>query len=150
MKIDVGQTINTFANIGVIAGMVFLVFELRQNSVQLEILTRDQTVSRRFQTVDITLANPYLIDLQRKPKEALTQQERDRLTVLGLRLLLNFEEQYRDVTLGRFDREEALRAQRAIYHRDWMDYGIPIAWDLYVERASPGFVDWMEENVIPE
>jgi hypothetical protein len=31
-KIDLGQTINTVANIGVIAGIVFLGFELRYNS----------------------------------------------------------------------------------------------------------------------
>ena len=32
-KIDVGQTINILANIGVIAGIAFLAFELRQNTI---------------------------------------------------------------------------------------------------------------------
>ncbi len=34
-KLDLGQTISILANIGVIAGIVFLGFELRQNNVQL-------------------------------------------------------------------------------------------------------------------
>jgi hypothetical protein len=149
-KIDLGQTISILANLGVIAGIVFLAFELRQNNAQLEIISRDQTVSRRFEAVDLVLANPYLIDLLRKNDADLTQQERDRLTALGLRVLLNFEEQYRDVTLGRFDRDEAIKGQRAVYHRDWLNYGMPIAWDLYRERASPEFAEWMQEYIIPK
>ena len=36
-KTDLGQTIQIFANVGVIAGIVFLAIELRQNDEQLEI-----------------------------------------------------------------------------------------------------------------
>jgi len=32
MKIDLGQTISVLANVGVIAGIVFLGYELRQNN----------------------------------------------------------------------------------------------------------------------
>ena len=35
-NLDVGQTINTLANIGVIAGIVFLAIEVRQNQASLE------------------------------------------------------------------------------------------------------------------
>lgn len=36
-KFDLGQTINTLANLGVIAGIVFLVFELEQNNQIMEL-----------------------------------------------------------------------------------------------------------------
>jgi hypothetical protein len=39
-NIDLGQTIQTLANIGVIAGIVFLIFELRQNNAALESQSR--------------------------------------------------------------------------------------------------------------
>ena len=149
-KIDLGQTIQILANVGVIAGIVFLGFEIRQNNVQLDIQSRGQTDARRFGTVDLVLEQPYLIDLQRKDAKQLTQADRDRLTVMGIRALMNFEEQYRDVVLGRFDRDEALRTQRAIYHRDWLNYGMPLAWITYKERASPEFTRWMEDYVIPQ
>lgn len=53
-KIDLGQTINTFANIGVIAGIVFLAFELQQN----------QTVGRAATRNEITAAHMQLNQFQ--------------------------------------------------------------------------------------
>lgn len=44
-KIDLGQTINTIANLGVIAGIVFLAIELRQNNKQLELQSYQSWVS---------------------------------------------------------------------------------------------------------
>jgi hypothetical protein len=44
-KIDLGQTMNTLANIGVILGIVFLAFELRQSQVVGRAQTRNE-VSR--------------------------------------------------------------------------------------------------------
>jgi len=89
-NMDLGQTITILANIGVIAGILFLAFELRQNNEQLEIQFRGQMTSYRNAIPELVLENLYLIDLQRKAVEELTQSERDRLAVLGLRLLLNF------------------------------------------------------------
>jgi len=39
-KIDLGQTLNTLANVGVIAGIVFLAVELNQNNEFLELEAR--------------------------------------------------------------------------------------------------------------
>jgi len=50
---------------------------------------------------------------------------------------------------GRIDREEVIRAQREIYNRSWLNYGMPLAWEsLYKDRASLEFVQWMNEYVI--
>ena len=38
-KIDLGQTLNTLANVGVIAGIVFLGVELRQNTATIQGVT---------------------------------------------------------------------------------------------------------------
>ena len=45
-KIDLGQTINILANVGVIAGIVFLAFELQQNNE----LLGAQIQAYRFET----------------------------------------------------------------------------------------------------
>ena len=42
-KIDLAQTLNTLANVGVIAGIIFLAFELRQNN---DLLTAQARVKR--------------------------------------------------------------------------------------------------------
>ena len=41
-KIDLGQTITILANVGVIAGIVFLAFELRQNNTFLAEQARNE------------------------------------------------------------------------------------------------------------
>ena len=46
-KIDLGQTITILANLGVIAGIVFLAFELRQNNSLLETQIRSNFMGAR-------------------------------------------------------------------------------------------------------
>ena len=46
-KIDLGQTITILANVGVIAGIVFLGYELRQNQVVVQAQTRNE-ITRMF------------------------------------------------------------------------------------------------------
>ncbi len=41
-KINVGQTVGILANVGVIAGIVFLVFELQQNREMMRAQTRNE------------------------------------------------------------------------------------------------------------
>jgi len=48
-KIDLAQTIGVLANIGVIAGIVFLAFELRQNSEQLELQSYQSWVAANLE-----------------------------------------------------------------------------------------------------
>ena len=38
---------------------------------------------------------------------------------------------------------------RAVWHRPHLNFGMPLAWPVFKERANPRFVTWMEQNVIP-
>ncbi len=96
----------------------------------------------------MVIENPYLVDLLGKDAEQLTQEERDRLILLGIMMLLNWEEQYRDVIAGRMSRAEAIRAQRAIYSRARLNYGVPLAWQTSMVRADPGFIEWMQQHIL--
>jgi hypothetical protein len=58
-------------------------------------------------------------------------------------MILNFEELYRDFTLGRIEEEEAIRRVRAIWERD-ADYGVRLAWPTTKPRADPRFAEWLE------
>lgn len=44
-KIGIGQTINTLANIGVIAGILFLAYELRQNTQAVQLASAESYLS---------------------------------------------------------------------------------------------------------
>ncbi len=142
-KPDLGQTINTLANLGVIAGIVFLVVELQQNNEVLELQVQSENRARVNAMVELVVENPEYADLMVKEESELTDSERNRLTFLGIRMILNFEELYRDFTLGRIEEEEAIRRVRAIWERD-ADYGVRLAWPTTKARADPRFAEWLE------
>jgi hypothetical protein len=147
-KIDFGQAANTLANIGVVAGILFLVFELRQNNELLQLQAQSEQRERVNAGVELVINNPDLSELMAKDQGDLSEVERDRLIALGVRLLLNFEDLYRDVMAGRTDEEEAIRRLRAVWWREKLNYGVPLAWDTYKARSAPEFIQWMEEKVI--
>ncbi len=147
-KIGLSQTISILTNIGVVSGIVFLGYQLHQNNQQLEFQSRVQADSRRNEVMGLVIENPYLVNLLGKDEEHLTQEERDSLILLGIRQLLNWDEQYRDVIAGRMNRAETIRSQRAVYSRARLNYGVPLAWETYKERADPGFIEWMEQHIL--
>ena len=60
-KIDLGQAISMFANIGVIAGIVFLAFEIRQNTEALETEMRFYQNERQTEVIEGVFRNPHLV-----------------------------------------------------------------------------------------
>ena len=147
-KIDLGQTITILANDGVIAGIGFLAYELRQNKEVLQLQVEGERRERVNSMVELVINNPDYLELMAKDESELSEIERDRLVALGFRLLLNNEDLYRDVTLGRISSEEAIRAVGSAWCREKLNFGAPLAWDTSKSRADPGFVDWMTEYVI--
>ena len=149
-KIDLGQMITILGNVGVIAGIVFLGLELRQSNEQSRLQAEGEADVRRNAVLELVIENPDLIELLAKDEANLTQSERDRLILLGLRVLLNMEELYHDVQRGMADSELTIRTLRAIYWRPRLNYAAPLAWETIKERADPAFIQWMEENVVNE
>ena len=88
-KIDLGQTITILANVGVIAGIVFLGIELQQNNELLSSQIRSTRVENRLSLVDRLFDNPEVIELLGKEESELTETEMDRLRLLGIRLIIH-------------------------------------------------------------
>jgi hypothetical protein len=147
-KQDVGQAISILANIGVIAGILFLGLELRQNNQLLELQAESENRVRVNSIVELVIDNPDLSELMAKVPADLTPVEQDRLGTLGIRMLLNFEDLYRDLERGNPELDEAVRRLRTVWCRDRLNYGVRIAWDSYKPRAAPAFIEWMEEKII--
>ena len=59
-KVDLGQTISILANLGVIAGIVFLAVELRQNNSLMAAQARFNQLSAQAETHIILAENPDL------------------------------------------------------------------------------------------
>ena len=147
-KLDLGQTITILANVGVIAGIIFLGLELRQNNELQVMQARETRLDRQNSVIDLMIENPDIIELLGKNPESLTEAEHDRLQFSGLKIFLAFEYQYGEVVRGLTDEDALARAHRAIYFRPRMNYGAPLTWELFKKRTSPEFIRWFEENVI--
>lgn len=147
-KLDVGATIQVLANVGVLAGIILLAVELRQNNNLLGVELRANSTERILGTATIVLENPYLIELLEKDAGGLTPAERDTLVLLGIRSLSGFESSFREVELGLGDEDVLRRSLRAVWQRPHLNYGMPLAWDTFKTRASPEFRSWMEEHIV--
>ena len=97
-KIDFGQSITILANLGVIAGIVFLGVELNQNQqtleqqLSLDLLTgRDAAVERFNGFRSQLLENPYLIPVWNKGRsdEPLTDEELEQFELLCANYIWN-------------------------------------------------------------
>jgi hypothetical protein len=106
-KIEFGQTIQILANIGVIAGIVFLAVELDQNNAQMTAQTRNNVAQSVIDNIQMGM-EPRLVTatLKLERGEPLTAEEdflMGQLANATLRLWENTFYQYR---VGLFDEEE--------------------------------------------
>ena len=149
MTLDhINRWLALFANAGVIAGIIFLALELRQNNELLELEAARAVEDRRKSTIDVVLSNPAYLEMMVKDERSLTALEKDQLTLVGIRILLDHESLYEDMLRGSVDEAYARRVIREVYWRPRLNYGARIAWPTYKSRADPDFVAWMEQNVV--
>ncbi len=151
-KLDLSQTIGILANLGVIAGIVFLAFEIRQNNDLLAQQSRAVALSTYLSTLE---RFTQLIELRTANPNTLTDVERRRREFLGIRTLVAWEYQWREWRRGLMDEDAlGLRPMRSAFHgleeAGESNY-MADAWSIYKEtRASPEFIEWMQENVVNE
>lgn len=138
------------ANLGVIAGIIFLALELRQNNELMEVEAR-QAQNDRIQEYLMQLYSvPGLADLHVKFEngESLTEAEELQLYARKLRLLRGFEAQHRESIQG---------AAESVNVENWIENfyegsrGSPSLFDVW-EEAKPAlrenFIQFFEENVV--
>jgi hypothetical protein len=95
-KLDIGQTLNTLANIGVIAGILFLVVELSQKNDFLELEAEATRVENLLAAWDRIVSDPDLVTLFIKDRneEALTESEEMQLNAFWMGYLIRMEWRY--------------------------------------------------------
>ncbi len=147
-KIGLGQTIQILANIGVIAGIVFLAFELRQNNeaLQTQALLERQDVRR------VILArrqdNPAIVSATVKAlrEEPLSDEELFVLEEENLLRLVNWEITVMQVIDG-------LLSEDAIPAAGWRSEfnerlpGMRDTWESTKHMFPGEFVEYMDTNI---
>ena len=146
-QFDLSQTVSILANIGVIAGMFFLVFEIRQNNENLEIQSRRTFNDRAVATAQFLIEHPDLLELSLRDEATFTPVESTQMALFRSSILLQWEEQFEDIRDGRLDGSGLVVAWRAIF---WgpANWGLPAHWGEYKPRASAEFVQFIDENVV--
>ena len=147
-KIDLGQTLGILANLGVIAGIVFLAIEIRQNSELMVAATRDAQNQRILNYAEQVYVVAGLAEIIVKVNngEPLTEVEALKLYNRQVRIIRGFEIQYMEHMRG-----------TAEFGRNWdthfnegMFRNPPLidTWDEIKPFLDPSFVQHVEENVL--
>ena len=147
-KPNLGQTINTLANVGVIAGIVFLAIELRQNNELLGVQIRATTMESRVRSAEMLGQNPEIVTLLGKDPSTLTDVEADQLRILGIGALVGIEHTFGEAARNLSSLEDLTRRTRTVVRRERLNYAIPLAWGIYKETADEAFAAWFEEQVL--
>jgi hypothetical protein len=95
-KFDIGQALSILANVGVIAGLVFLGFELNQNNELMEAEVRTTYASMDQNGWGYLIENPDFIEVLIKDRsgEELTEAEELRLNALWMQNLAQHQFRY--------------------------------------------------------
>ena len=146
-KLDLGQTITILANVGVIAGIIFLAFELQQNNDQLQSQTRANLYRMQAEIQrDIFTNVGGVTDLLVKAQggQQLTAVELNRLAAFRGYVLRTIEFMFREDSEG--SRESA----------DWMVIafvsipGFREFWEQTKISRDPDLVSFIEDNVVSQ
>ena len=131
-KINVGQTVGILANVGVIAGIVFLLFELQQNREMMRAQTRNELSMGIVDFLTVVADNGELASLRRRADRAeeLTEEEMYRYQILTRALFRYWENVHYQYRLGSYDEAEFLQQRQA--------------WASYAENSKAMVDHWCQ------
>jgi hypothetical protein len=129
-NIDLGQILGIFANLGVIAGILLLVYELNQNRDMMRAQTRHEIASEFVGLMTSVAENEQLAQLIRRGDAgddlSIDEQYRyERFTRAVFRYWEDVHYQYR---LGMYDESEFVKQR--------------VAWASYFDRSKGGVAVW--------
>ena len=153
---DLGQLIGILANLGVIAGIIFLAVEIQQNNQLLRAEAISSVLETRLTRQELVIGNDSLVDALAKTArgEPLSLEEMMRLEASMYRNLLGNQRDYFLYREGILSEEE-FRANFPIIRGLEIDndstYSVFDFWERRKERsASPAFITFVEQCIISD
>ena len=151
MGLDIGQLVAIGANIGVIAGLIFLATEIRQNNKFLAAQARYSLRQYRSDIAD-SLMLPHVIEATHKwaRGESITAEERSTGFMVAIKMLELWEWQYGEYAAGMLRKDELpIGAWRLWFHNKG-PVPSPVR-ELYEMRKpvlNAEFVQFFEKSVV--
>ncbi len=151
-KIDLGQAITIFANIGVIAGIVFLAYELRQNTEAIRLdgaqfMASEQAAFNRLWT-DPGIARIWA-QYSSDGYESLSPQEKRQVFGVATSYFQLQQGYYYQWRAGSFDQVIWNGRHRQLVGVFQQEFYRP-AWEIWGNGANDNFRDYIENVIIPE
>ncbi len=136
------------ANLGVIAGIVFLGIELQQNNQLLVEEARYNNLSERIRANELQLANPEINRLMYLPSDDPNEEELALRATLIRKTLLLWQWEYQLAESGIYSWASSDSALRDTWRRAFRRGQYAAAWESEKFQFDPAFIDWMEENIV--
>ncbi len=150
-RIDLSQTIGILANVGVVAGIIFLVVELRQNNDLLAAQARYNLIVQRADMND-TLREPYVLEALQDSANGVDLQFAQSIALLGVaaKLIEMWEWQYNEYRAGMLERGQLPVENWRVWYHGELGITLPVreAWETRRTIVSADFARFMEENVV--
>ena len=146
-KFDLAQTLGLLANVGVIAGIIFLAVEIQQNNELLATQARyERDAVSRSGSLRL-IENPQLIRalVKAQNSEPLTQEEALLLELSCSLTLENYSFVYREYRNGLLD-ERSLPGGGTFRRCP----GWEALWNQQKQTYDPEFIEWAEQNIFNE
>lgn len=150
-NLDLGQSVEILANIGVIAGIVFLGLELQQNNELLDSQARQSRANgARELSSAIFNAETGLGDIIVKARGnvELTETEALRLDTYLRSVLSDWEFWYLDFADGTINEQELRYGDWGRQFNELYAPAIAEIWTAVRTTSDPAFVEFMEEEII--
>jgi hypothetical protein len=148
-KIEIDRAIAILANLGVIAGIVFLGVELNQNNQLLQAQVRSDRASVRRASLLRYLENPQLMSafVKARAGEPLSSEEHQYIEFQNDAVLADWEYIYGEYSLGLLhDDDVPIEGWRLAFGEN---PNLLNRWQQIRATVSPEFAQWMEDYVVP-
>ena len=139
-KIDFGQSLSVLANLGVIAGILLLAYELNQNRQMMEAQMRHELSSSIADQLLVIASNAEFNDFIHRAEsgEPLSGAERQRYSSYAYARLRYWEDVHYQYRIGLFDETE-FAAQRESWRAVLRQAGLRDFWGRSRSNFSPDF-----------
>lgn len=146
-KLDFAQTISIVANLGVIAGIVFLGLELRQNNELMAAEARFNRLTMAVDTWRYNADNRDLAELRERARagEELSRVEYWRVDGSIMAIFVMLEWTFRELSADSLEMNQVREVQRYNFENDASYRRV---WEGRKNSFDPAFVEWIEQNVV--
>ena len=151
-NIDLGQAITILANVGVIAGIVLLAYELNQNNQLMQVEARASSNERVEGLIEQIYSVPGLAEISLKAQagDSLTEAEHLKLRGFHMRAMSGWTAAFREFQEGNIEALPPPEVWKRLFDGEMFGSSMRDTWEEMKWVYPPDFVRFMEENVVNE